>query len=224
MEDMKIVKFSGAFENAVLAKNLFFADKKKKDRMWLVCACNDTKFQTKDLEKHLKTGSGNLRAAAFEVAQDLLAAQKGAVNLYSIVNDSEKKIELIVDKRIIDEFEFVGFHPMVNTATTAIRTKDVAKIIELSGHKATILDFKTIATEPAAEKPKEDKPQVKQAVKVEESSKEPTDARSILGIEFKKEQNFSKWYSQVITKAELIEYYEISGCYILRPPAFYIWE
>jgi len=32
------------------------------------------------------------------------------------------------------------------------------------------------------------------------------------------------WYSQTITKSELIEYYEISGCYILRPPAFYIWE
>jgi Ala-tRNA(Pro) deacylase len=76
------------------------------------------------------------------------------VNLYSIVNDTEKKIELIVDKRIIDEFEFVGFHPMVNTATTAIRTKDVAKIIELSGHKLIILDFATIATEAAAEKPK----------------------------------------------------------------------
>jgi len=150
MEDMKIVKFSGAFANAALAKNLFFADKKKKERMWLVCACNDTKFQTKDLEKYLKTGSGNLRAAAFEVAEDLLAAQKGAVNLYSIVNDSEKKIELIVDKRIIDEFEFVGFHPMVNTATTAIRTKEIAKIIELSGHKSTILDFTTITTEPAA--------------------------------------------------------------------------
>lgn len=28
----------------------------------------------------------------------------------------------------------------------------------------------------------------------------------------------------MITKAELIEYYEISGCYILRPSSFYIWE
>lgn len=74
MEDMKIVKFNGAFEKAHLAKNLFFADKKKKERMWLVCACNDTKFQTKDLEKHLKTGSGNLRAGAFEVLQELCAA------------------------------------------------------------------------------------------------------------------------------------------------------
>lgn len=25
-------------------------------------------------------------------------------------------------------------------------------------------------------------------------------------------------------KAELIEYYDISGCYILRPASFFIWE
>ena len=28
----------------------------------------------------------------------------------------------------------------------------------------------------------------------------------------------------MITKSQLIDYYDISGCYILRPPAFYIWE
>lgn len=67
MDDMKIVKFNGAFEKAHLAKNLFYADKKKKERMWLICACNDTEFKIKDLEKHFKTGSGNLRQGAFEV-------------------------------------------------------------------------------------------------------------------------------------------------------------
>ena len=44
MEDMKAVKFEGAFEKTHLAKNLFFADKKKKERMWLICAASDTKF------------------------------------------------------------------------------------------------------------------------------------------------------------------------------------
>ena len=29
---------------------------------------------------------------------------------------------------------------------------------------------------------------------------------------------------QVITKAEMIEYYDVSGCYVLRPWAFGIWE
>ncbi|XP_016020562.2 bifunctional glutamate/proline--tRNA ligase isoform X2 [Rousettus aegyptiacus] len=45
-----------------------------------------------------------------------------------------------------------------------------------------------------------------------------------LGLEAKKEENLAEWYSQVITKSEMIEYYDISGCYILRPWAFSIWE
>ncbi|XP_041107033.1 bifunctional glutamate/proline--tRNA ligase-like isoform X2 [Polyodon spathula] len=45
-----------------------------------------------------------------------------------------------------------------------------------------------------------------------------------LGLEFKKEENLADWYSQVITKAEMIEYYDVSGCYVLRPWAFAIWE
>ena len=47
---------------------------------------------------------------------------------------------------------------------------------------------------------------------------------SRLGLEVTKEENTSEWYSQVITKAEMIEYYDVSGCYILRPWAFGIWE
>ncbi|KAF8365635.1 hypothetical protein PRIPAC_83464, partial [Pristionchus pacificus] len=39
-----------------------------------------------------------------------------------------------------------------------------------------------------------------------------------------KDDNYSEWYSQVITKAEMIEYYDVSGCYVLRPWSFSIWE
>uniref|UniRef100_A0A3B4U160 Bifunctional glutamate/proline--tRNA ligase n=1 Tax=Seriola dumerili TaxID=41447 RepID=A0A3B4U160_SERDU len=45
-----------------------------------------------------------------------------------------------------------------------------------------------------------------------------------LGLEAKKEENLADWYSQVITKSEMIEYYDVSGCYVLRPWAFSIWE
>ncbi|XP_069911430.1 bifunctional glutamate/proline--tRNA ligase isoform X11 [Oryctolagus cuniculus] len=45
-----------------------------------------------------------------------------------------------------------------------------------------------------------------------------------LGLEAKKEENLADWYSQVITKSEMIEYYDVSGCYILRPWAYSIWE
>ncbi|XP_046711864.1 bifunctional glutamate/proline--tRNA ligase isoform X1 [Silurus meridionalis] len=45
-----------------------------------------------------------------------------------------------------------------------------------------------------------------------------------LGLEAKKEENLADWYSQVITKSEMIEYYDVSGCYVLRPWSFAIWE
>nr|QBK88300.1 MAG: prolyl-tRNA synthetase, N-fragment [Marseillevirus LCMAC202] len=39
-----------------------------------------------------------------------------------------------------------------------------------------------------------------------------------------KEDNFSAWYTQILTQCEMIEYYDISGCYILKPTTMEIWE
>jgi len=44
------------------------------------------------------------------------------------------------------------------------------------------------------------------------------------GITVKKDQDFSEWYTQVIQKADLIEYTQVSGCYILKPNSYSIWE
>src|SRR3989338_5002218 len=45
-----------------------------------------------------------------------------------------------------------------------------------------------------------------------------------LGITVKKAENFSEWYTQVITKSEMIDYSPVSGCMILRPDSYAIWE
>lgn len=45
-----------------------------------------------------------------------------------------------------------------------------------------------------------------------------------LGLACTKAEDFGAWYSSVVTAGEMIEYYEISGCYILRPWAYAIWE
>ncbi|KAL9267640.1 Proline--tRNA ligase, cytoplasmic-like protein, partial [Drosera capensis] len=45
-----------------------------------------------------------------------------------------------------------------------------------------------------------------------------------LGMTYKKDENFGEWYSEVVVNAEMIEYYDISGCYILRPLSMTIWE
>ncbi len=45
-----------------------------------------------------------------------------------------------------------------------------------------------------------------------------------VGITAKKEGDFSEWYTQVLQKAEMIDYSPVSGCYILRPNSMFIWE
>lgn len=45
-----------------------------------------------------------------------------------------------------------------------------------------------------------------------------------LGITVKKEQDFSEWYTQLIIKSELADYSPVSGCMIIRPRAYAIWE
>ena len=45
-----------------------------------------------------------------------------------------------------------------------------------------------------------------------------------LGLSNSKTANFSEWYSELVVSSELISYYDVSGCYILRPWAFAMWE
>lgn len=50
------------------------------------------------------------------------------------------------------------------------------------------------------------------------------DKAAVIGVTTPKEKDFADWYTQTIVKAELVEYYDVSGCYIIRPWAFHIWE
>lgn len=39
-----------------------------------------------------------------------------------------------------------------------------------------------------------------------------------------KAADFSRWYSDVIEKGELLSYYNVPGLYVLRPSAYSMWE
>jgi len=45
-----------------------------------------------------------------------------------------------------------------------------------------------------------------------------------IGITEKKSANFSEWYTQVITKADLADYSSVSGCIVFKPNSYSIWE
>lgn len=59
---------------------------------------------------------------------------------------------------------------------------------------------------------------------VKEKKKKQKEKTPLTGITVSKDADFSNWYQQVLLKSEMIDYYDISGCYILRPDSWEIWE
>ena len=57
-----------------------------------------------------------------------------------------------------------------------------------------------------------------------EGMKDVDIGKTRLGLEARKEENFFEWYSQIITKSGMIEYYDVSGCYVYRPWSFAVWK
>ncbi|MBW3000729.1 proline--tRNA ligase [Candidatus Woesearchaeota archaeon] len=72
---------------------------------------------------------------------------------------------------------------------------------------------------------KKTKKKEKTIIRVAEAKKIDKDNnKSELGITVEKNKDFSEWYTQLIQKAELIEYSPVSGCMVIRPYAYSIWE
>lgn len=76
---------------------------------------------------------------------------------------------------------------------------------------------------PAAKKPEKPAPAPSQS-NISDGKDGGLKKQTRLGLEATKEGNLPEWYSQVLTKGELIEYYDVSGCYILRHWSFAIWK
>jgi hypothetical protein len=58
------------------------------------------------------------------------------------------------------------------------------------------------------------KAEAKKAVSKTPAKKIPGTAQ--IGIDVAKEDDFAAWYQQVLTKGEMLDYYDVSGCYILK--------
>lgn len=48
------------------------------------------------------------------------------------------------------------------------------------------------------------------------AGKKKIEGAALIGIDVAKEEDFSGWYQQVLTKGDMLDYYDVSGCYILK--------
>jgi len=115
-------------------KNLFLKDRRKK--IWLLVAHKDTNIMLKKIAKALD--APELRFASPELLKENLGVAPGAVTPFGVLNDSEHKVNVILDPALFD-YELVGFHPLHNAATTLIKPADLKKFIEQQGNTIIML-------------------------------------------------------------------------------------
>ncbi|KAL9126469.1 MAG: hypothetical protein Q9175_007915, partial [Cornicularia normoerica] len=59
---------------------------------------------------------------------------------------------------------------------------------------------------------------------VMKAPKKKIEGAALIGIDIAKDEDFSGWYQQALTKGDFLDYYDVSGCYILKPASWFIWE
>ena len=207
----ELQKIGGVAAEAAMGKNLFL--KGKKGELCLVFALASTKTDLKLVGQAV--GSPAMRFAPEDVLKEFLGVVQGAVTPLALINDKEKKVIVALDSELQTFEGVVAVHPCRNDKTVLVTFKQLQEYIAALGHTPLIVDFSAAPAAPAAAPAK--KP-------VKEAKKEVAKGETKLGLDARKEDDFAAWYSQVITKSEMIEYYDVSGCYIIRPWAYQIWE
>ena len=124
-------------ENGVaICKNLFLCNRQATD-FYLLLIPGDKPFKTKYLSAQI--GSSRLSFAKPEYMEKYLDITPGSVSIMGLMNDHEKKVQLLIDEDVLKD-EYFGCHPCINTSSLKVRTKDlVEKIIPAMGHEPKIV-------------------------------------------------------------------------------------
>jgi len=117
-------------------KNLFLKDDKGK--LWLISAEQTTTINLKTLPKTI--GSGRLSFGSEERLYDSLGVRPGSVTALGLVNDPDHRVTFVLDKVLADA-GIVNFHPLTNTATTALPQADFRRFLDWLGREPMIIDF-----------------------------------------------------------------------------------
>lgn len=110
-------------------KNLFLKD--KRGQYWLVVAAEDREIDLAALQA--KIGSARLSFGRPERLQEVLGVTPGAVTPFALVNDPEHRVRVVLDSAML-QHDRLNYHPLENTATIAIATRDLHRFLAWTGH------------------------------------------------------------------------------------------
>ncbi|WP_279479668.1 prolyl-tRNA synthetase associated domain-containing protein [Aureimonas sp. SK2] len=126
----------------VHTKNLLL--KGAKGGLWLVCVPTDRRIDLKALAAHV--GAKKFSFASGETLLDALGVQQGSVSPLALVADKAQAVQLVLAKDMLAQPR-ITVHPLVNTSTLSLTSKELLKVVEATGHRPEIVDFDALGAE-----------------------------------------------------------------------------
>ena len=118
-------------DDTTICKNLFLCNRQETN-FYLLLMPGDKPFKTKDLSAQIHPA--RLSFAKPEYMEKYLDITPGSVSVLGLMNDSEKKVQLLIDEDVMKE-PYFGCHPCINTSSLKFTTEDLTKkIIPALGH------------------------------------------------------------------------------------------
>jgi Ala-tRNA(Pro) deacylase len=118
------------------SKNLFLKD--KKGALFLLSARSDAEVDLNAVSKLI--GAARFSFANAAVLMQALGVTPGSVTPFALINDPECRVTLLLDDGFFD-YGLVNFHPLSNSATTAVSPDDILKFARATGHEPIRLAF-----------------------------------------------------------------------------------
>ena len=127
-------------DNTTICKNLFLCNRQETD-FYLLLMPGDKPFKTTDLSAQIH--SARLSFAKPEYIEKYLDITPGSVSVLGLMNDSEKKVQLLIDEDVMKE-PYFGCHPCINTSSLKFTTEDLMqKIIPALEHEPITVTLPT---------------------------------------------------------------------------------
>ena len=212
---------AGAPSGYRLLKTLVFKPKTPKSETpvpVMVVTDDATQTSTSALGAHLKLK--DLRLAAPELLEATLAATKDSVSPFSVTPANAGKVRVVLDEKVAQSTDSFAVRANSATETLFVQGSALPKYLGSTGVQLDVVAFDALAAGASA-------PQEKPAPKPKAAAG-AVDAKiaeaELIGITVHKDLDFPEWYQQVLRKGDMLDYYDVSGCYILKPLSFYIWE
>lgn len=140
MEDLAAVERQLRHTDAkeAFCKNLFLCNRQK-TVFYLLLIREDKRFRTSVVSKLI--GASRLSFGDEENLYQLLGVHPGAITPLGLAFDTEHQVRLLMDRELLS-LEEIYVHPCVNTATVALKTRDLLeKFFPFTGHTPQLLDI-----------------------------------------------------------------------------------